>query len=363
MQEDLPLPISGNEKTLNIPEVLLINIQALPYYKDLVRLKNYYEVIDEIYEQVGFLDPWVPGTKVPSAAFCLLFKLHSLRPSTKEVRDLLYHPDSPYIRGVGFLYLRLALAPKLLWDWFEPYMMDDEEIQISQKGKIMTVGHLVRGLLRDLKFFEMNLPRIPIPIHKDIIKKIDDIEYQIEKNSEKVKNNPKERKGDLKNSSGRGNDNEKRRDHSPIHSRSRNHSRNKSRSPSPSRSRNKSKKRDRSPSRSRSRSRSRSLSEKHHKKHSHSHRHHRSPKRSSKRRSSSSSGRDSSSEADHHQSESNAEQKAAKAAELERIKQLYNATTKIEVPKNKQTLSKQYGSVVPQRQDETIFLGFKKDQN
>jgi len=36
--------------------------------------------------------------------------------------------DSVYIRAVAFLYLRLATDPKELWDWFEPYLDDPDEI-------------------------------------------------------------------------------------------------------------------------------------------------------------------------------------------------------------------------------------------
>ncbi len=39
----------------------------------------------------------------------------------------LVHPDSPYIRGLGFLYLRYVAEPKTLWQWFSPYLDDPEE--------------------------------------------------------------------------------------------------------------------------------------------------------------------------------------------------------------------------------------------
>jgi pre-mRNA-splicing factor 38B len=36
-----------------------------------------------------------------------------------------------YIRGVGFLYLRYCCPPKQLWDWFEPYLDDDEPLKVG----------------------------------------------------------------------------------------------------------------------------------------------------------------------------------------------------------------------------------------
>lgn len=84
---------------------------------------------------------------IVSSAFCLLFKLFTLRLTRKQVNGLINHRDSPYIRGIGFLYIRyfnlvvyckvlicfLILCrytqpPADLWDWFEAYL-DDEEVR------------------------------------------------------------------------------------------------------------------------------------------------------------------------------------------------------------------------------------------
>ncbi len=51
--------------------------------------------------------------------------------SVKQLVGLLSHKDSPYIRGIGFLYLRLVCDPAQLWDWFEPYLDDLEELYPS----------------------------------------------------------------------------------------------------------------------------------------------------------------------------------------------------------------------------------------
>ena len=48
-----PLPIHGNEKTMNLNSLILTNIQSSPYFKvNLYELKTYHEVIDEIYYKV-----------------------------------------------------------------------------------------------------------------------------------------------------------------------------------------------------------------------------------------------------------------------------------------------------------------------
>jgi pre-mRNA-splicing factor 38B len=93
------------------------------------------------------LEPWEKGSRklagqvgmcggvrgvgtggIVSSAFCLLFKLFTLRLTRKQVNGLLHHRDSPYIRGLGFLYVRYTQPPADLWEWFEPYL-DDEEVR------------------------------------------------------------------------------------------------------------------------------------------------------------------------------------------------------------------------------------------
>jgi len=48
------LPSWGNEKTMNLNNMILTNIQSSPYFKvQLFDLKTYHEVIDEIFYKVG----------------------------------------------------------------------------------------------------------------------------------------------------------------------------------------------------------------------------------------------------------------------------------------------------------------------
>lgn len=43
---------------------------------------------------------------IVSTAFCLLYKLFTLKLTRKQVIGLITHPDSPYIRVLGFMYIR-----------------------------------------------------------------------------------------------------------------------------------------------------------------------------------------------------------------------------------------------------------------
>lgn len=85
---------------------------------------------------------------IVSTAFCLLYKLYTLRLTRKQVNGLLTHTDSPFIRALGFMYIRYTQPPGDLFDWYEPYLQDEEEIDPKAGG----------GQVKDkiiTKFFEL----------------------------------------------------------------------------------------------------------------------------------------------------------------------------------------------------------------
>jgi len=116
----------------------------------------------------------------PSNAFCLLLRLLTLRCTEKQMKLLLEHVDSPYIRGLGFLYLRYAGEPTTIWGWIEPYLYDDEQITVTatsnkNKGrqghqpKIKTIGDFVRRLFSSERdYYGTMLPRLPIQVERDL---------------------------------------------------------------------------------------------------------------------------------------------------------------------------------------------------
>ncbi|XP_077504602.1 uncharacterized protein LOC144114617 [Amblyomma americanum] len=140
------LPLWGNEKTMNLNNLILTNILSSPYFKvNLYKLKTYHEVVDEIYYNVQHLEPWEKGSRktsgqtgmcggvrgvgaggIVSTAFCILYKLFTLKLTRKQLVGLMNHCDSPYIRALGFMYIRFTQPPADLVDWYEPYLDDDE---------------------------------------------------------------------------------------------------------------------------------------------------------------------------------------------------------------------------------------------
>merc|ERR1712038_1784960 len=61
-----------------------------------------------------------------------------------------------------------------MWDWFEPYLDDEEEIDIKAGGgKPMTIGEMCRLMLTRLEWFDTRFPRIAVNFEKQIRENLD----------------------------------------------------------------------------------------------------------------------------------------------------------------------------------------------
>ncbi|KAJ3093158.1 PRP38 pre-mRNA processing factor 38 domain-containing protein B [Quaeritorhiza haematococci] len=165
---------------MNMNNILYQNIISSPYFKQLIDKKTFHEVVDEIYNH----EPFLKGTTA-STAFCLLYKLWTLKLTIKQVQNLITHVDSPHIRALGFLYLRYVCKPADLFDWFDTYLDDDEEVVVEggPKPRSMTMGRLCRDLLTEQKWIGTMLPRIPVPIAREIEKKLKERPYMPGRNN------------------------------------------------------------------------------------------------------------------------------------------------------------------------------------
>ncbi|KAI0491641.1 hypothetical protein KFK09_025901 [Dendrobium nobile] len=165
----MEIQTSGKPIDTLLEKVLCMNILSSDYFKELYRLKTYHEVIDEIYNQVDHVEPWMTGNcRGPSTAFCLLYKFFTMKLTVKQMHGLLKHPDSPYIRAIGFLYLRYVADPKTLWGWCDPYIKDEEEFSPGSNGRMTTMGIYVRDLLLGQYYFDTLFPRVPVPVLRQI---------------------------------------------------------------------------------------------------------------------------------------------------------------------------------------------------
>ncbi|KAK7945712.1 hypothetical protein WMY93_001440 [Mugilogobius chulae] len=183
------LPLWGNEKTMNLNPMILTNVLSSPYFKvQLYELKTYHEVVDEIYFKVTHVEPWEKGSRktagqtgmcggvrgvgtggIVSTAFCLLYKLFTLKLTRKQLMGLITHTDSPYIRALGFMYIRYTQPPADLIEWYDGFLDDEEELDVKAGGGcVMTIGEMLRSFLTKLEWFSTLFPRIPVPVQKTI---------------------------------------------------------------------------------------------------------------------------------------------------------------------------------------------------
>lgn len=90
---------------------------------------------------------------------------------------LLNHADSPYIRALGFMYIRFTQPPADLFDWYEEYLQDEEEIDVKAGGgQNITIGQMCRQFLTKLDWFSTLFPRIPVPVQKQIEQKLNEFD-------------------------------------------------------------------------------------------------------------------------------------------------------------------------------------------
>ncbi|CAF4997917.1 unnamed protein product, partial [Rotaria sp. Silwood1] len=115
----------------------------------------------------------VGGGGIVSTAFCLLYKLYTLKLTRKQAISLTIHTDSPYIRALGFMYIRYTQPPNELFEWFEEYLDDPETLDVKAGGGcIMSIGQMLRQWLTQIEWFDTLFPRIPVPAQKEIMEKL-----------------------------------------------------------------------------------------------------------------------------------------------------------------------------------------------
>lgn len=156
-------PIWGDSNSYNINPLLRNNILNSQYFKDLYLLKSYNEIIDEICKKSTHVEPWTPGSNgIPSTLFCCLYKFMLMKLTLKQVKLLLEFSGNPYVRCVGFLYIRYCCSPDYLWDWLSKYLLDDEELHPSADPKVVTtIGDYVEALIKEMNYYQTRFPRIP----------------------------------------------------------------------------------------------------------------------------------------------------------------------------------------------------------
>lgn len=98
-----------------------------------------------------------------------MYRLFKLRITRRQLVSLINYNDAPFIRGLGFLYIRYCQPPTSLWAWYEYYLDDEEEIDPKAGGgDRINIGALLKLMLTKLDWYGTLFPRIPVPIQKAI---------------------------------------------------------------------------------------------------------------------------------------------------------------------------------------------------
>ena len=179
-------------ETYNMNPMLLESIRLSDYFWEIAKYTTFSEVIDQIYYNIQYVTPWLPGTHKavrsvgmqsamrgvsnagsPGTAFTMLLKMYIMRLTRTQLDAMLSHQDSAFIRAMGLLYLRIGALPadgcKDLWSWFEPHLDDKEAFNIDGSATTATtVGQFCRRLLTDQDYFGDRLPRIPVLVQRQI---------------------------------------------------------------------------------------------------------------------------------------------------------------------------------------------------
>jgi len=221
----LKLPVHGNERTMNLNHLILANITESAYFRtDLVQFRQFDELVDEIYYRANHLEPWEKGSRkhftgsttggergmayssipgvsnyvgvrgvgqggIVSTPFCCLYKLWTLKLNRKQIDIMINHTDSPYIRGIGFLYLRFSIPPDQLLEFFEPYFYDEEEVDPKAGGgDPMTIGQMVQNMLEDNIWYGTMFPRIPAKHLQEIRNSLNKVRGRQSSRHDRVKN-------------------------------------------------------------------------------------------------------------------------------------------------------------------------------
>eukprot|EP01122_Echinamoeba_exundans_P008336 TRINITY_DN274_c0_g1_i11.p2 TRINITY_DN274_c0_g1~~TRINITY_DN274_c0_g1_i11.p2 ORF type:complete len:336 (+),score=23.79 TRINITY_DN274_c0_g1_i11:245-1252(+) len=258
---------------MNLPPALHLNIQQSTFFKGLYELKTFHDVVAAIRNEVTHMEPWESPLR-PSKAMTFMYKLFKNRLTVNQMRVMLKDAESPYVAAVGLAYLRFSLPHKQLWEWFEPIINSKVELYLDKKrSKKSTLGTFAKQLLSDPKYFGEYYPlRMPEPVKRDLVHKIEELERN-SKHAPSSSQNDRSRREPEKRSGGGNYDRRRARSRSRSRSRSRGRYSRRSRSRSHSRDRHyrarsrsrsrdtrrsrspRYRKRSRSPSRSRSRGR------------------------------------------------------------------------------------------------------------
>eukprot|EP00928_Gymnodinium_smaydae_P010235 TRINITY_DN13838_c0_g1_i1.p1 TRINITY_DN13838_c0_g1~~TRINITY_DN13838_c0_g1_i1.p1 ORF type:complete len:620 (-),score=142.12 TRINITY_DN13838_c0_g1_i1:140-1999(-) len=158
-----PLELA-NPKTMGFSGLLQTHVIECTHFKSLLKLETFDQVIEETFQFANSVEPYMANSgTLPSALFCCLYRFLTLGLDKYQLKKLMEHQESPYIRCCGFLYVRFGLPHDQLLTYLQEYLLDDEELKPSPDSEWRTsVGEYVEGLMSQDKYYNTVLPRLPM---------------------------------------------------------------------------------------------------------------------------------------------------------------------------------------------------------
>eukprot|EP00927_Polykrikos_kofoidii_P083542 TRINITY_DN8578_c0_g2_i1.p1 TRINITY_DN8578_c0_g2~~TRINITY_DN8578_c0_g2_i1.p1 ORF type:complete len:695 (+),score=150.53 TRINITY_DN8578_c0_g2_i1:190-2085(+) len=164
----------ANVKNYGFSGLLQTHVVECAHFKSLLSLETFEQLVDETYQFANNVEPYMTNSgTLPSALFCCLYRFLTLGIDARQLKRLMDHQESPYIRCCGFLFVRFGLPHDQLSAWLSEYLLDDEEFKPSPDSEWRTtIGEYVEGLMSQDKYYNTVLPRLPMATKRRIEEKL-----------------------------------------------------------------------------------------------------------------------------------------------------------------------------------------------
>jgi len=164
------------------------------FREELPPIKTWEAFLEKTIKEVKECTPWVTGTHTvttkkgmcrgtrgvgtqgrPTRMWMHLVKLYTLKPTERQLESLVESKQSPFLRVLGFLYIRYCVKREEVWEWLSPYIDEQQKIQIERLTEThWALGKLVRTLLTETKYYDTHLPRFQVLLSRQIAQGIKD---------------------------------------------------------------------------------------------------------------------------------------------------------------------------------------------
>lgn len=154
----------ANTKTYGFTPLLQSHVAESQHYKQVLQMDTFEEIVEEARTYIESVKPYQQNSNtVPTPMVVVLYRLFTMGIDARQLQLLVDMEGSPYVRCLGFLFVRIGLHPEELLPWLSEYMLDGEEFFVTkdQDSQRLTISEFLEQLLRQDTYFSTIIPRIP----------------------------------------------------------------------------------------------------------------------------------------------------------------------------------------------------------